>query len=164
MIDEDGVRSLVGIPKTAQIYSVVKSIIELNSDEVINNTNNIIEEGKDVDNFLWEIIKYIKDILIYKASKNLEIYNEEEKKQIDELSNKVSKEKLLQLIYELSELASIIKWSSQKTLVFQAGMIKACMEPHIDQKDNIKKEPNSNNVGETFGRPQNRKQYKRRIK
>lgn len=164
LIDEDGVRSLVGIPKTAQIYSVVKSIIELNSDEVINNTNNIIEEGKDVDNFLWEIIKYIKDILIYKASKNLEIYNEEEKKQIDELSNKVSKEKLLQLIYELSELASIIKWSSQKTLVFQAGMIKACMKPHIDQKDNIKKEPNSNNVGETFGRPQNRKQYKRRIK
>lgn len=164
LIDEDGVRNLVGIPKTAQIYSVVKSIIELNSDEVINNTNNIIEEGKDVDNFLWEIIKYIKDILIYKASKNLEIYNEEEKKQIDELSNKVSKEKLLQLIYELSELASIIKWSSQKTLVFQAGMIKACMKPHIDKKDNIKKEPNSNNVGETFGCPQNRKQYKRRIK
>ena len=62
LIDEDGVRSLVGIPKTAQIYSVVKSIIELNSDEVINNTNNIIEEGKDVDNFLWEIIKYIKAV------------------------------------------------------------------------------------------------------
>lgn len=129
LINEDGVRDLVGIPKASQIYSVVKSIIELNSDEVINNTNNIIEEGKDVDNFLWEIIKYIKDMLVYKSSKNLEIYNEEEKKQIDELLNKVSKEKLLHLIYELSELANNIKWSSQKTLVFQAGMIKACMEP-----------------------------------
>ena len=166
LIDEDGVRDLVGIPKTTQIYSVVKSIIELNSDEVINNTNNIIEEGKDVDNFLWEIIKYIKDILIYKASKNLEIYNEEEKKQIEELSNKVSKEKLLHLIYELSELASIIKWSSQKTLVFQAGLIKTCAEPvrnvevapsgvpQIENNERAKQNSNANNVGATFGRPQ----------
>ena len=166
LIDEDGVRNLVGIPKTTQIYSVVKSIIELNSDEVINNTNNIIEEGKDVDNFLWEIIKYIKDILIYKASKNLEIYNEEEKKQIEELSNKVSKEKLLHLIYELSELASIIKWSSQKTLVFQAGLIKTCAEPvrnvevapsgvpQIENNERAKQNSNANNVGATFGRPQ----------
>lgn len=174
LIDEDGVRNLVGIPKTAQIYSVVKSIIELNSDEVINNTNNIIEEGKDVDNFLWEIIKYIKDILIYKASKNLEIYNEEEKKQIGELSNKVSKEKLLHLIYELSELASIIKWSSQKTLVFQAGMIRACMEPikNVEvmpleyMRDTNKPIQNSNvnNVGVApLGDPQKRNNIKEEL-
>lgn len=176
LINEDGVRDLVGIPKTTQIYSVVKSIIELNSDEVINNTNNIIEEGKDIDNFLWEIIKYIKDMLVYKSSKNLEIYNEEEKKQIDELSNKVSKEKLLHLIYELSELANNIKWSSQKTLVFQAGMIKTCMEPinnvgvapleapQIENNVRERQNSNINNVGATFGRPQNRKQYKSRTK
>lgn len=132
VINENIVRDLVGIPKKLQIYSIVKSIIESNVDEVINNTNRIVNEGKDIDNFLWEIIKYIKDILVYKSSKNLEIYNEEEKKQIDELDKKVSKERLLHLIYELSELSSTIKWSSQKTVMFEAGMIKACMKINVE--------------------------------
>ena len=128
LIDENHVRDLVGIPKTTQIYSIVKAIVESNVDEVISNTKNIVNEGKDIDNFLWEIIKYIKDILVYKSSKNLEIYNEEEKKRINELAEKTSKERLLHLIYELSELANNIKWSSQKSLMFEAGMIKLCMQ------------------------------------
>ncbi len=134
LIDENIVRDLVGIPKTSQIYSIVKAIFDSNVDEIINNTSNIINEGKDVDNFLWEIIKYIKDILVYKSSKNLEIYNREEKKQINELSERVSKERLLHLIYELSELSNTIKWSSQKTVMFEAGMIKACMNLEISSE------------------------------
>ena len=138
LIDENQVRDLVGIPKIIQIYGVVKSIIELDSDQVILATNSIINEGKDVDNFLWEIIKYIKDVLVYKSSKSLDLYNNEEKVKIEELASKVAKEKLLQLIYTLSELANNIKWSSQKTVMFQAGLINACMEAvetksqHID--------------------------------
>lgn len=127
LIDQDQVRDLVGIPKTMQIYSVVKSIVEYNAEEVINKTGDIINTGKDLDNFLWEIIKYIKDILVYKSSNNLEIYSEEEKKQISELATKITKERLLKLIYDLSELANNMKWSSQKVIIFQAGMIKACM-------------------------------------
>ena len=150
LINEDNVRDLVGIPKTTQIYSIVKAIISLNVDEVIFNTNNILNEGKDVDNFLWEIIKYIKDVLVYKSSKSLDIYNEEEKKLISELAQEISKERLLHLIYELSELANNIKWSAQKSLMFEAGMIKSCMqiEPIIQ---------NTNIVGATIGQPQENK-------
>ena len=133
LIDENLVRDLVGIPKTTQINSIVKSIIESNADEVIKNVNSIVNEGKDIDNFLWEIIKYIKDILVYKSSKNLEIYNDEEKKKINELAEKVSREQLLHLIYDLSELANLIKWSSQKTIMFEAGLIKACMPLDISK-------------------------------
>lgn len=144
LIDENSVRDLVGIPKRAQINSIVKAIVESNVDEVINNTSNIINEGKDVDNFLWEIIKYIKDILVYKSSKNLEIYNEEEKNQINELAEKVSKERLLHLIYELSELSNTIKWSSQKTVMFEAGMIKACMQEIVTVAAVVQKSENVN--------------------
>ena len=128
LIDEDQVRELVGIPKTMQIYEIVKGILEHNCDIVIEVTNNIINAGKDVDNFLWEIIKYIKDLLVYKSSKSLEIYNAEEKEQMIKLAENISKERLLQLIYDLSELANNIKWSSQKVVMFQAGMIKSCLE------------------------------------
>ena len=180
LIDENQVRDLVGIPKRVQIYSIVKAIIESNIDEGINNTNIIINEGKDIDNFLWEIIKYIKDVLVYKSSKNLEIYNEEEKKQINELAEKTSKERLLHLIYELSELANTIKWSAQKSVMFEAGMIKACIQiekrieninvgvdvlgdpqknnkPVQNTNNNVNANPKINNVGATSSRPQSRK-------
>ena len=131
-VSENQVRDLVGIPKVIQIYEVVKAILESNLDQLVIATNNIINEGKDIDNFIWEIIKYIKDILVYKSTKSLDLYNNEEKEKIEKLSSNVDKEKLLKLIYNLSELSNNIKWSSQKTVMFQAGLINACMD--IEQK------------------------------
>ncbi len=79
-----------------------------------------------MDNFLWEIIKYLKDILLYKTCGTLQLYNSNELDQIKVVSEKVSKDRLLALIYDLSELANSIKWSSQKQIVFEAGIIKVC--------------------------------------
>ena len=130
-INEDKVRDLVGIPKITYINKLAKGIINKKPEEAINIVNTILEEGKDIDNFLWELIKYIKDILVYKSTLKLEIYNQEEIKNIKELADSTDKERLLRLIYELSELANNIKWSSQKAIMFEAGIIKACMEVNV---------------------------------
>ena len=76
------------------------------------------------------MIKYCKDILVYKTSGKLEIYNEDEKSQIKEIAQKVDKQQLIDMIYELSEMENEIKRTTQKTIMFQAGMIKLC-----NQKD-----------------------------
>jgi len=127
-INEDLVRELVGIPKLTYIREIAKNIIERNPDKAIEVTNKVINEGKDLDNFLWEIIKYLKDILIYKATSNLELYSENEIKLIEDFSKKIEKEKLLKIIYNLSELAGNMKWSTQKVIIFQTGILKECME------------------------------------
>ena len=88
--------------------------------------DEILNQGKDLNNFLWEIIKYVKDVLIYKSSGKAELYSEEEVTNIKALSDKVTKEKLVNLIYELSNLENDMKWSTQKTIMFQAGIIKLC--------------------------------------
>ncbi len=155
-INDNQVRELVGIPKTSQINLIAKGIIEQNTNIVIEETDKIINEGKDIDNFLWELIKYIKDILVYKSSNNIDIYNDQEKEKMLSLAKMVSKEKLLKLIYELSELANSIKWSSQKTIMFQAGMIKACMNiefksEELESRNNTidKAQQNTENKHET---------------
>jgi DNA polymerase-3 subunit gamma/tau len=106
---------------------VVENITDSDVENLIKILTKITDEGKDLDNFLWEVIKYIKDILVYKATGDLELYNKEEKEKIDELSKKVTKERLLELIYMLSELANTMKWSTQKVIMVEAGLIKACM-------------------------------------
>ncbi len=125
-IDEDKIRNLVGIPKTIFVQNIINAIIEYNVEDALKTINTVLEDGKDINNFLLEMIKYTKDILVFKISENLEIYNKEEIEQIKNISQKLTKERLMNLIYELSELESQLKFSTQKTIVFQAGIIKLC--------------------------------------
>ena len=135
-IDEDKIKDLVGIPKTTYVHSIINVIVEYDIDKALNAIDDILNQGKDLNNFLWEIIKYTKDILVYKASGKVDLYSEEEIQDIKNIAEKVSKEKLVDLIYELSNLENDIKWSTQKTIMFQAGIIKLCSK-EIGSGDNI---------------------------
>ena len=125
-IDENFVKDLVGIPKLTFISQIMEAVINYKVEDVLKTIQEVQNEGKDLQNLLWELIKYTKDILVWKTSQNLEIYSEEEQKQIAKLAENVSKERLLQIIYTLSELENEMKWSSQKTILFEVAMIKLC--------------------------------------
>ena len=137
-IDEDKIKDLVGIPKIAFVNSITEAIIDYDIDKALKSMDDILNEGKDLNNFLWEIIKYIKDILIYKSSKKADLYSEDEIANINAISEKVTKEKLVNLIYELSKLETDMKWSTQKTIMFQAGIIKLCSN-EFESSNNIEK-------------------------
>ncbi len=155
-IDEDLVKELVGIPKLTFISQIMEAIVEYNVDKVLKLTKEVINQGKDLNNLLWEIMKYAKDILVYKTGGKLEIYNEEELKQIEETSKQISKERLLQVIYSLSELENNMKWSSQKTVLFEVAMIKLCyateqansneLEDIINRVNKLEDKINSENI------------------
>lgn len=130
-IDEDKIKDLVGIPKITYVHRIIKAILTYDIDEAVLSMNEILEQGKDLENFLWEMVKYAKDVLIYKSCQSADIYSEEEKNQMKELAGQVTKERMVHLIYELSSLQNDMKWSTQKTILFQAGMIKLCSNTTI---------------------------------
>ena len=138
-IDEDKIKDLVGIPKLTYVSNIVKAFLEYNIDEAIKAVDIVINEGKDLNNLLWEIIKYVKDILVYKATNKLEIYNKEEIGEIKRLSEETTKERLLYIIMDLSKLENDMKWSSQKSILFQVEIIKLCskniIETHVENVD-----------------------------
>ena len=125
-IDEDKIKDLVGIPKMVFVHEIVEAIIKYDVDKALITVNQVLDDGKDISNLLWEMIKYIKDILLYKATNHVALYSEEEKNKIKEISEIVEKGRLINLVYELSELENEMKFSTQKNIVFQAGMIKLC--------------------------------------
>ena len=127
-IDEDKIKDLVGIPKITFINQITQSIIKYDVEGALKSTDDILNEGKDIVTLLWEIIKYVKDILVYKASQKVDLYSEDEIKQIKEIAENTTKERLIDLVYKLSELENSIKWSTQKTIMFQAGIINLCNE------------------------------------
>ena len=56
-ISEDKVKELVGIPKLSYIEEIVTSVLEKNIDDCLKTLKTVINEGKDQNNFLWEVIK-----------------------------------------------------------------------------------------------------------
>ena len=138
-IDEDKVKDLIGIPKFDAVNEITKNIIEYNIEDSLNSINKILSDGKDLNNIIWEIIKYLKDLLLYKTTENKGLYSENEVIKMSELSVVVSKERLVSLINELSKLENEIKWSSQKTIVFQAGIIKLCAKTDTDGLEDLRR-------------------------
>ena len=127
-ISEGAIKELVGIPPLTQINELAKNICEYQIENAIVTIDNILKDGKDTNNILWELIKYVKDILIYKTTQKLEIYSEQELESVKELCEKFEKERLTKLIFDLSELENKMKWSTQKDIVFETGIITLCIE------------------------------------
>ena len=140
-ITQETVKELVGIPQMSSVNSLSKTILNKQTQEALDEITQILNSGKDLENFLWELTKYFKDILVFKAKGNLELYSKEEKEQIKELADKASKEELVGIIYELSNLANQIKWASQKTIMFQVSIIKLCNNTTITEQNSV----NNNN-------------------
>lgn len=123
-ITSEMVKELVGIPQTEAVAGLTNEMVLGDTKLALESVNKIIESGKDIENFLWELTKYIKDILICKSNGSLSIYSEEEKKKIKEIADKTTENWLTTAIYELSNLAMQIKWSSQKIVMFEVSIIK----------------------------------------
>ena len=83
-INIDLVKDLVGIPKLEYIHKISNAIFEHNENDALETISDVIDEGKDLYNFLWEIIKYMKDILVYKSTKKIELYSKDD---IDKIEN-----------------------------------------------------------------------------
>ncbi len=137
-INEDKVKQLIGIPKIKSVNEIVEPIIEYNPEKALQALEKVLADGKDLNNLLWEIIKYTKDILVCKTSENLEIYSKEELEQIKKLSTQISKERLISLIYALSEIENNIKASSQKEIILQVGIIKISTNIEYDGIEELK--------------------------
>lgn len=135
-IDEDKIKELVGIPKITHIHSITEAILKYNIDEAMESITKVLDEGKDLNNLLWEVIKYIKDILMVKTGQKLTIYNETDFENLKKLADEVSKERAISLINELSKLENDMKSSTQRLIVFEAGIIRLCDKELASSENN----------------------------
>ena len=95
------IKELVGLPSLEYINKVAEAICEYDEVKALEGVNEVIDNGKDIYNFLWEVIKYFKDILVMKATNKLELYSEEELVQIKKLADLTDQDRLVDIIYDL---------------------------------------------------------------
>ena len=137
-IEENKIKEIVGIPETKYIMNIAEKIVNCDSAGALEVTQEVIKSGKDVTNLLWEMIKFFRDLMLLKTTKEISnIYSEDDVKEMKLLCEKVQTDRILRIIYSLSELENSLKWSSQKNIVFQVGVIKLCSDSATSLEDRI---------------------------
>ena len=138
VITEEKVRMLAGIPKFEYLCDMTDALVCKDVNKALAVSKSIIDEGKDISVFLWELIKFQRDIVVYNLDSSFIRFTDEEKVKIEDIIKKQDKAYFLDLISKLSELQSSMKWAEERQIIFEAGIIKICMQgTKIELKDTV---------------------------
>ena len=89
-INEEKIKDLVGIPEIEYISGIIEKVISYDAEGALQISEKVISEGKDVNNFLWEMVKYCRDLMLLKTTQNVSnIYNEKDVVKMKEILTKV---------------------------------------------------------------------------
>ena len=123
---EDAI-GILGIVNTGLIINIIDNIIHKNLENVLETIDEVIQNGKDIHQFIKDLIMHFRNLMIIKTSKNpLELID------IDEelLEEYTEQGKNLELNFILKSLDILTvadekaKWSTQPRIILEMAVIQ----------------------------------------
>ncbi len=110
-----------------QLFShLAKSVYEGNTNLVLENIHDYIEDGKDPEKIIEDFLFYYRDMLLYRSAPMLE--NLQEKVLLDEDFPETAKMYNEELLYEIIEVLNRylndMKWTNQPRVILELALIK----------------------------------------
>lgn len=148
-ITRDDILKMTGIVDDRFLLSMADSILNGRPAEVIDLSDRLIMDGRDVLRFTLDLSRAFRDLLVVGISnrpENLVRATESSIGDMRRLSARTSKESILRVITRLSELASELKWSPDMRTSFEIALLALTSE-NAGQISNdapkVKNEPTS---------------------
>ena len=137
---EDAI-DILGIANKDLIQNMVINIRDKNLEKVLMSIDEIIQDGKDINQFIKDLINYFRDLMIVKTSSNpkeiLEIDNLEPLK---EVSNNMSLDYILKALNTLTNAEVQGKWSTQPRIVLEMAVVKLIdLENEMSLEERVKR-------------------------
>ena len=131
-VTENIAREMLGVAETSTVSGVLEAIINKDISKMLSIVNNVVESGKDVKYFVWEIISLARDVLVYRNTKdsnlvgNFTLLNE-----IEKLADITDNNRLSEIISKLSELEASIKGATFPSILLESNLIQLISEPTV---------------------------------
>lgn len=143
-VTAEDVTTIVGKTSIRFVGNVVELIEKGDISSVIEQVDEIIEQGKEPEYFIEDLIGYYRDILLYKTTQNPTHLNTAVvDDQFKALANRLQQSTVQNMITELLECQSSLKWTKQAKTTIEVTLVKL-----IDLKGN-EKVNNTQQVQET---------------
>ncbi len=136
--DLDSVQDILGIASGKLVLATGECLINRDSKEVIHMIDQLFSSGRDPGQFVQNLTRIFRDILVYQFSHSVETLlcmTEEERKEIPRLSEKVSHTEALAIEKELAGMESGMKWSASPKITMEMGFLRICLR-ELNQDEN----------------------------
>ena len=126
-IDEDQVLHIFGITSRETVSTVLKYILTKELPPLLHLIHEQAEAGRDMGQILSEIIASVREVLVAKVDPEakLDSIPQDQLAAMADIINKTKTDKILRLVEVLSETEDKMRWSSNKRLHLEMGLIKA---------------------------------------
>ena len=128
-ITESTAREILGVAEVSQTAGILTAILNKDMSNMLSLVNEVVDSGKDIKYFVWEIISLARDVLVYKNTKDTNLLkNFTLLKEIEELEKITDNSKLSDIITYLSELEANIKGATFPNILLESSLIQLISE------------------------------------
>ncbi|KXZ40784.1 DNA polymerase-3 subunit gamma/tau [Alkalithermobacter thermoalcaliphilus JW-YL-7 = DSM 7308] len=139
-ITYDDIVELLGIVDSSFLLKITDHIINKDTKLILNTINDLIVWGKDIKQFLNDLIDHFRNLMICKVSKDVGdilIFTEEYINDLKNQSEDISLNEIIRIINILSNCENNIKYSSNQRVLLEVALIKACQASLDEAKESI---------------------------
>ncbi len=126
-IEEQQVLHIFGITSRETVAHALALILNKELPSLLHLLHEQAEAGRDMGQFLSEIISAVREILVSKVNPeaSFDSLPESSKEELSELVKRTQTDKILRLVEVLAETEDKMRWSTNKRLHLEMGLIKA---------------------------------------
>ncbi|WP_313233774.1 DNA polymerase III subunit gamma/tau [Tissierella praeacuta] len=135
--------SILGIVNSDIIINITQDIIDKNLENALQSIDEVIQNGKDIHQFIKDLISHFRNLMIVKTSKNpLELIDIDEET-LERYSNQVKDiniEFILRSLDILGMADERAKWSTQPRVILEMAVIQLIrLEDELSLEERIEK-------------------------
>lgn len=125
----ENVLKILGAVDNTVYHELMRALMENSVESVIGVTGRVVEQGKDLTQFVNEFVWYLRNLLVVKTADEvgqLIDMSEENIKELEQYAGSVETEMIFRYIRVLSNLANEMKYGSNKRVMLEVAMIRLC--------------------------------------
>jgi DNA polymerase-3 subunit gamma/tau len=137
-VDYDEVINMLGLVTNEHLFNLTDAIIDKNVEKSMKIVDDIVFSGKDIYNFIKEMVSHMRNLMMVKVSNNPEEILDmsiENIKSLKEQSQKIRMEELMRNIRIFQETEEQSKWSKQSRIYLELAIIKICKIEYDTSKE-----------------------------
>ncbi|WP_066195124.1 MULTISPECIES: DNA polymerase III subunit gamma/tau [Gracilibacillus] len=134
-VEIDDVLAVTGSVSQTKLANVVKAMQENEVNQSIMEIDQLIQEGKDPGRFVFDLIYYLRDILLYQTAPSLKDVLERAivDDTFEQLAAQLEADWIQQAIKELNQCQQEIRWTNSPKVFIEVSILKICHQGQIRQ-------------------------------
>ncbi|MCD5325579.1 MULTISPECIES: DNA polymerase III subunit gamma/tau [Pontibacillus] len=124
----DDVLAVTGSVSQQKLATIVETLQRNEVKETLQHVDSLIQEGKDPGRFIFDLIYYLRDLLLYQSAPGLEDILERAipDEAFKQLSSSITADWIQQTISVLNQCQQEMKWTNSPKVFIEIAMLNIC--------------------------------------